>query len=215
MTKTVDQRDVIMGSDWVNADLVNIDNHSSGRGLIPFTSIIQDVPLHYQTRPGPSEYMICNDPSGRGVCEFCRRGWDREMKSLLPIFDVCAQEIGILLLGHELPPYEHRLHKLLPRLYKPFEFGIRLVLTIHFLDGGYEVSSRGLREVDWELGGDGWGLKGRADEYRLEKHLSQLQKDYEAGNIDLAVILRHVLETKFTKIPESARRESEAGTITQ
>jgi len=177
MAKTVDLRRVITGSGWITAKMVSIERKPTS--FIQFTAIGQVAPVHYETVPSPFNYVTCNDPDGHGACDHCQSGWERELKTLLPVLLPESCSIGILILNHELPPLEHQPFKLLPKLLGALEYVEPRVSNVSYVDGKYEVSSQML-----EL-----------DEMEIRAHLSQYQEEYKGGEIDLTAIFAHMLRS--------------------
>jgi hypothetical protein len=70
------------------------------RLLIPFTTSVVEVPVHYVDYASLAGYVRCNG----GECLLCRIGRNTDSRDLLPIYDTVAQTVGVLAVSPNMRP---------------------------------------------------------------------------------------------------------------
>src|SRR5688500_13109683 len=74
------------------ARLAPVRLDSNERLLLPFTTAMTRLPLHFLDFPMYRGYVRCNEPD----CVLCQSGRQKEQRDLLPIYDVVERLVGVL-----------------------------------------------------------------------------------------------------------------------
>jgi hypothetical protein len=151
--------------------------------VVPFSTSVVEVALHYldyATLPG---YVRCNGPG----CLLCRIGRKEDTRDLWPVYDVVARAVGVLPVPGNMRPQalKPQLIGVLERL-KADE---RLLLAIRKLDRyRFSVSTLPLQK----------GADDGADV------IADFMERYEAGAVDLCCIYPRLSNEQVTALPEVA-----------
>lgn len=98
------------------------------RLLIPFTTSLQRVSLHYIDSAALRGYVHCNGPD----CLLCRTGRQVEVRDLLPVYDAIDRAVGVLAVSPNLRPQALR-PQLIPVL-RQLQDNRRVLLAVRKLD---------------------------------------------------------------------------------
>ena len=79
-------------------ELIRLGNDEEA--LIPFTSDVESVDLHYLDNPAIKNYIHCNGAD----CVLCQIGKNVSKKLLLPVFRPVAKLVGILPMSDNMKP---------------------------------------------------------------------------------------------------------------
>jgi hypothetical protein len=176
--------------DWVTQangtvaqPLTSIRLDANERLVIPFTTQVLTVTLHYLEAPALSGYVHC---LGHG-CVLCRAGKNPDQRDLLPVFDVEEQQVGVLAVPPNLRPQALK-PQLMPAL-RQLKEGKRLLLMISRPDRArVQVSIQSLTD-DLDDGAD-----------VIQRFRDQL----EAGAVDLASVFPRLSNEELAGIPKVA-----------
>jgi len=145
--------------------------------VIPFTSTIAVVKLHYNDEPEARGYVHCNGTE----CALCRLGRTVEERVLLPVFLPGQGKIGIISISKSSRPGAIR-----PQLLPLLRSEKRLVLFIKKVDQmNFKVGSS---EVDPKAFG-------------CDRPIEDFQRKLEAGEIDLTSVYPHQSNEALARVP--------------
>ncbi len=152
--------------------------------LIPFTTTMQRVFLHYLEVAAVRGYVHC---LGRD-CVLCRVGKEPETRDLLPLYDPVSQAVGVLAVSPNLRP--QALRPQLAPVLRRLKGGERLLLLVRKLDPTrFSVGALPLPE-DAEDGAE-----------QIAAFCAQL----EAGALTLDAVYPRLPAEELAAIPEVAR----------
>jgi hypothetical protein len=159
--------------------------------LIPFTSEVTLVRLHWVDEPELRGYHRCNTSGGEvgGGCVLCQVGYPAKDHLLLPVFEPINAEVGVLSISPSSAP--RALRPQLAATLRGISYDEPMLLMIRRLDNyTYSVQSRPLpSDID-----SGTAL--------IKVYLA----DVEAGRIDVACTIPTVANDVLREIPTIARK---------
>jgi len=165
------------------ASLEEIRLTQNERLLIPFTSSIEEIDLHYLDYPSMRGYTRCN---GAG-CLLCRIGRTTDKRDLLPVYDVISQTVGVLPVSPNIRP--QALRPQLSPVMSKVASGAILLLAVQKLDN-YRFS---VTELPLQDGADDGAEK-----------IAQFRERCDAGNVSLASIYQQMSNELLATLPEVA-----------
>jgi hypothetical protein len=154
------------------------------RPLIPFTTTMQRVRLHYLDAAAVRSYVHC---LGDG-CLLCRAGKEPETRDLLPVYDPVGQAVAVLAISPNLRAQALR-PQLTPVLQRVRD-GERLLLLLRRPDTTRFVVSAVPLPEDAEDGAD---------------HIDAFCKQLAAGAVSLDSVYPRLSAEDLAAIPEVAR----------
>ena len=123
------------------AGLATLRVDQNERPVIPFTTDMVRIDLHYVDFQALRGYVRCNGPS----CLLCRVGRQPEMRDLLPVYDVLDKAVAVLVISPNLRPHALR-PQLAPALRRLADGGPLLVTLRKDGNGKFLVTSLPLPE---------------------------------------------------------------------
>ena len=105
------------GGEGPGADLAVIRLDQNERLLVPFTTMLLSMDLHYLDYPSLQGYVQCNGPD----CLLCRVGRKQEKRGVWPIYDLLEKSVGVLLISPNQRP--HSLRCLLQPVFRRLDEG--------------------------------------------------------------------------------------------
>ena len=153
------------------------------RLLVPFTTSVEEIGLHYLDYPSMPGYVRC---IGEG-CLLCRIKRKKDQRDLWPVYDVIAQTVGVLAVAPNMRP--QALRPQLISVMRRLKADERFLLAIAKIDRyRFGVTSLPLNE--------------NADD-GAEK-IAHFVSQFEAASIDLAGIYPQLSNEELAAIPEVA-----------
>jgi DNA adenine methylase len=160
---------------------VRIDQNE--RLLVPFTTSVAEVTVHFLDYPSLRGYVHCNGPG----CLLCRLGRKADVRDLWPVYDVVAQAVGVLPVAANLRP--QALKPQLAPVLKRLAGDERLLLAVSKLDRyRYRVAVLDLPD-EAEDGSD-----------QIADFLDRLG----SGAIDLGAVYQRLGNEELAAVPEVA-----------
>ena len=163
----------------VNLSVIRLDGNE--RLVIPFTTTIARVKVHYFEVPSMREYIHC---SGQD-CLLCRVGRQVDERDLLPVYDVMSKTIGVLPISPNIRPNALRpqLAPVLQRLKeeKRFLVSIRKLDAVRFCVTTYDLPPNAEDGADVILA---------------------FKNEFEAGRIDLSNVYTKLAKEDLMMVPE-------------
>lgn len=165
----------------MSPEVIRLDTND--KLLIPFTSTLVEVKIHWVEYPSLRSYLQCNGPD----CLLCRIGRQPEPRDLLPVYDVVAKAVGVLPVSPSVRP-----HALMPQLMPVIRCVInneRVLIAVARPDRQtFRVSVLDLPD-DADAG---------------EEAVLRFQEAFDAGKIDLAGIYQRLPNETLATVPEIA-----------
>ncbi len=169
------------GNTAAGLSLIRLDFNESL--IIPFTTCMLRVTIHYIDSPAYRGYLRCSGDA----CLACRIGRSPEVRDLLPVYDAVARAVGVLPISENLRP--QALRPQIAPVLRNLKQGGRLILLIRKLDNvRFDLGIRDLPS-DADDGAD-----------KITNFLRQL----EAGSVDLAAVYPRISNEELAAIPEVA-----------
>jgi hypothetical protein len=154
------------------------------RLLIPFTTTMGRVTLHYVEYPALRGYVHCSGAD----CLHCRLGRKQDVRDLLPIYDPVEKTVGVLPIGPNMRPQALR-PQVAPILRRLRDEAVTPLIAIRRDDSVTFIVSELALPADADTG----GVTIRAF---VEKS--------EAGEIDLGSVYPRLSNEELASIPEVA-----------
>jgi hypothetical protein len=169
------------GGEGPGADLAVIRLDQNERLLVPFTTTLLPMVLHYLDYPSLQGYVQCNGPG----CLLCRVGRQQEKRDVWPIYDLVEKAVGVLLISPNQRP--HSLRRLLLPVFRR-------------LAGGEGPLLLSLRKDGSKFSGSTLPLPEAADHgaAAIRTFLEQV----EAGQVDLGSPLQKLADEDLAMIEE-------------
>jgi hypothetical protein len=169
------------GGEGPGADLAVIRLDQNERLLVPFTTTVLPMVLHYLDYPSRQGYVQCNGPG----CLLCRVGRQQEKRDVWPIYDILEKAVGVLLISPN-----QRLHSL----------RCLLLPVFRRLAGGEGPLLLSLRKDGSKFSGSTLPLPEAADHgaAAIRTFLEQV----EAGQVDLGSPLQKLANEDLALIEE-------------
>jgi hypothetical protein len=164
-----------------NLSSVRLD--ANERLLIPFTTTMTRVLLHYVEYPALRGYVHCG-----GNCLLCRIGRQQESRDLWPVYDVLDGAVAVLPISPNVRPMALR-PQLVPILRQLKESPATVLLAIRRMETGkFLVSSQPLPE-----GADDGAAA-----------IQAFVQGFDAGQLDLGSVFPRLADRDLASIPEVA-----------
>jgi hypothetical protein len=165
------------------SNLTEVRLDASETIVVPFTTSVGEVAVHYVDYPSVRSYLRCN---GDG-CLLCRIGRQAEKRDLLPIFHAVDGRIAILPISPSIRPGALR-PQILPVL-RQLKEGKRVLLIICRPDRGrYSVTMQPLAE----------GIDDGAAQ------IAEFLQAFATGSVDLASVFPQLSNPELAAVPEIA-----------
>ena len=178
MSTTINILDIMDAEPTPSLDLIRFTENETA--IIPFTTDVESIELHYCAESEIGRYVPCSGDS----CLLCKIGRGREPKLLLPVFLPTTKTIGVIPVGRSQRPYA-----LLPQLHRVLKAEKPMVAFVR-REGyaKYFLSTKELPE-DADSG---------------EEQIAQFEKDYEARKITLSSVYPHLDNHQLAQVTEIA-----------
>jgi hypothetical protein len=164
-------------------DLTVLRLDASDRLVIPFTTTMARVTLHYLDASAYRGYLHCQGPD----CLLCRIGRQAEVRDLLPVYDPVAQAVGVLAVSPNVRP--HALRPQLAAVLRRLDEGRPLLVTIRRLD----TARFGVGTLPLPEGADDGAAR-----------ILEFTRRFESGAVDLGAVYPSLTREELMAIPEVA-----------
>jgi hypothetical protein len=149
--------------------------------IIPFTTVAEEIDLHYCKEPDLTDYIACNGKN----CVLCQIGRAKTTRHLLPVFLPASGIIGVLPVSHSLRP-----RSLWPQLAQALKDGSRKAVFVSRVQGdSYTVTAVPLQD-DVEDGAE---------------VIKTFLENHQKGTIELASVFPKATNEQLAAIPEIDR----------
>jgi hypothetical protein len=165
------------------ASLAEIRLDQNERLVVPFTTNVGEVAIHYLEYPSFRGYLRCNHPQ----CLLCQIGQQPGARDLLPVYDVVSRAVGVLAVSPNM-----RTHALKPQLtpvLRQLKANRRVLVALRKLNRmRYNVATLPLP----------------ADADDGAQVIAEFLAQFEGGAIDLGAIYQQLPNEDLAAIPEIA-----------
>ena len=162
------------------AQLERVRLNDNEIAVIPFTTDVQRIDLHYCDETAINDYVPCNGAD----CVLCTIGRKAEERILMPVYLPTAGAIGVLPVSPSFRP-----HALLPQLVNAMKATKPIVVFVKREKRKYVVSTADLK----------------ADTDSGEERIREFMQEYEANRIDLRSVYTRIDNEQLANITEIAR----------